>query len=60
MKNCEKYRAGNFLFVKEKRGGMNYITKLPENISGRYIRYEVPDGAESDSSRNGGFGSTDK
>lgn len=26
MKNCEKYRAGNFLFVKEKRGGMNYIT----------------------------------
>lgn len=25
-------------------GGMNYITKLPENISGRYIRYEVPDG----------------
>lgn len=26
MKNCEKYRAGNFLFVKEKRGGTNYIT----------------------------------
>lgn len=26
MKNCEKYRAGNFLFVKEKRGDMSYIT----------------------------------
>ena len=25
--------------------GMNYITKIPEGISGRYIRYEVPDGA---------------
>lgn len=27
---------------------------------GIVVRYEVPDGAESDSSRNGGFGSTDK
>lgn len=26
MKNCENYRAGNFLFVLEKRSGMNYIT----------------------------------
>ncbi len=27
---------------------------------GIVVRYEVPEGAESDSSRNGGFGSTDK
>jgi dUTP pyrophosphatase len=27
---------------------------------GIVVRYEVPDGAESDSSRNGGFGSTDR
>lgn len=58
MRNCEKYRAGNFLFVRESRGRFSYITcstltrewqvRLREDIMMYSVVAALIDGGEFD------------
>lgn len=58
MRNCEKYRAGNFLFVRENRGRFSYITcstltrewqvRLREDIMMYSVVAALIDGGEFD------------
>ena len=58
---CDSDNEGHIIISLENPSGTTI--ELPEGkpfAQGIVVKYEVPEGAESDEARNGGFGSTDR
>lgn len=58
---CDSYNEGHIIVSLENPS--NEVMELPEGkpfVQGIVMKYEIPAGAESAKTRNGGFGSTDE
>ena len=58
---CDSDNEGHIIISLENPSDKTVMLREGKPFAqGIVVRYEVPEGAESDESRNGGFGSTDK
>ena len=58
---CDSDNEGHIIINLENPSDKTVMLREGKPFAqGIVVRYEVPEGAESDESRNGGFGSTDK
>ena len=58
---CDSDNEGHIIISLENPSDKTVMLKEGKPFAqGIVVRYEVPEGAESDESRNGGFGSTDR